>query len=95
MMTSDWSELDGVDESLKRKVYIVKKTWKQLLTTGPMLSTLFYRKLFELDPELRQLFGEGTNTTRARERERDDLRKCTGSQRRQDRSSSSFGCSTL
>jgi len=77
MMTSDWSELDGVDESLKRKVYIVKKTWKQLLTTGPMLSTLFYRKLFELDPELRQLFGEGTITTRARKKERERERRLT------------------
>jgi hemoglobin-like flavoprotein len=35
---------------------LVKKTWTAILPTADSAASLFYQKLFEIDPEARKLF---------------------------------------
>ena len=39
-----------------QQIYLIRKSWAQLSPTAETVATLFYNKLFELDPALRPLF---------------------------------------
>lgn len=41
-----------------RKTLIIKTTWSYVMTQPELTGELFYGKLFELDPTLRQMFPE-------------------------------------
>jgi methyl-accepting chemotaxis protein len=54
-----WSKLWGVRYDMTpEEVQIVRDDWKTVLTIADVAATLFYKKLFEMDPEVRTLFRD-------------------------------------
>ena len=39
-----------------RQIALIRETWQQVAPTADQAAALFYRRLFELDPSLRELF---------------------------------------
>ncbi|HEX6047673.1 MAG TPA: globin domain-containing protein [Gemmatimonadaceae bacterium] len=46
--------------------HLVTKTWRRLAEQGPEFGVTFYRRLFEIDPDLRRLFASTVSDDQAR-----------------------------
>jgi methyl-accepting chemotaxis protein len=49
-----------MDTMIPARRQLVSESWKSLAPNGPVVGAIFYRRLFEIDPNLRPMFSAAT-----------------------------------